>query len=119
MGTRSPDVPDTYLTGSDAVLAVTDVTTGLWKTQGNPRRLKPARFETIAARLEAAPFQKNAIDAFLQPLGSRFPVHSAMRAKLSRQSTKPGAPHVSIRAGVYVVDYVVGQQRDCAEPGYP
>jgi hypothetical protein len=33
-GTRSPDVPDTYLTGWKDVLAVTDVTNGLWKTRG-------------------------------------------------------------------------------------
>jgi hypothetical protein len=32
-GTRSPDVPDTYFTSSGAVLAVMDVTMGLWKTK--------------------------------------------------------------------------------------
>jgi hypothetical protein len=31
MGTRSPDVPDTYLTDCEALLAVTDVTSELWK----------------------------------------------------------------------------------------
>jgi hypothetical protein len=35
VGTRSPDVPDSYSTHPGAVLAVTDVTMGLWKTKKN------------------------------------------------------------------------------------